>query len=569
MSVNALPKFNRGGLSGTTFGQRSSAKTTSGTSKQKAPSSISVSSRSYSLKNKKNYKYTAGTEISRGQTADYTALRRTNSTRGARYSSGIDSSFMTNAAVRMGMIQGAYGMQQGGMSTGMAILNGVSMIGQTLFGGVQQTRSAALDAGINSLGGGKLGIADITNNTELSSAALAMTAATDYQSLSTAINSANGVLEQFEKKGPALKSAAQDATRNLSSLEGGVTTAENAKTTANKGVTDAKGDLTTAKSSRDNAKTAFDSAVAQYDETTQAYAQAKLKKSTASAANEQAQANLTTCKTANTDAQAALSNAEATLESTPKEIDGPNGQKIPNPARAQAENAVKMAKSKADAAEKALQQAEEKATATAQALDDANTALEAAEAKVDKAEKNKVDTDDKVNRAITVCEKAEKQVGVSEQAVRDAEIKAAEMSTQYDIAKDNYDTAKEAITAYKDHEQNAAALKNTIKDQEGRLSKMAKQDEKEYKDLKKKGDKRTETDNNRMETLGRSNDAAYAREVLAHGKGKDTTTETIGKEKVTIGTNPTTGHKVYMKEDGTTMNETEYQQLKSNPSGNS
>ena len=30
-------------------------------------------------------------------------------------------------------------------------------------------------------------------------------------------------------------------------------------------------------------------------------------------------------------------------------------------------------------------------------------------------------------------------------------------------------------------------------------------------------------------------------------KGKDTTTETVGNEKVTIGTNPTTGHKVYVK----------------------
>lgn len=562
MSVNALPKFNRGGLSGTTFGQRSSGKTTSGTSKQKAPSSISVSARHYSLKKKNGI----GTEISRGTTADYTALRRTNSTRGARYSSGVDSSFMTNAAVRMGMIQGAYGMQAQGISSPWANL--AIGIGQSLFGGVQQTRSAALDASMSGLGGGKFGIADI-KDPGLSTAALAMTGATDYQSLSSAIKNANDTLATYESKGPALKSAAQDATRNLSSLEGGVQAAQNAKTTASDNVGKAKQGVTGAKAGQTKAQSDLNAATKFDTETKTNYAKAKGAQATAKAADNQAQANVASCTAAHNEAQAALINAKTALSNTPKEIDGPNGQKIPNPAYAQAENAVRMAEAKEEATKKALDQAEAKKTETGAALDKANDELTTATNALKEGEQAVVDANTKLNDAIKGCEDAEKKVGEAEQGVREAEVQEKEMAAQYDTAKDNYDKAKEAITAYKDYEQNAAALKNTIKDQEGRLSKMAKQDEKEYKDLKKKGDKRTETDNNRMETLGRSNDAAYAREVLAHGKGKDTTTETIGKEKVTIGTNPTTGHKVYMKEDGTTMNETEYQQLKSNPSGNS
>lgn len=559
MSVNALPKFNRGGLSGTTFGQRSSAKTTSGTSKQKAPNSISVSAKHYSLKNKKNSKYTAGTEISRGQTADYTALRRQNSTRGARFSSGVDSSFMTNAAIRMGMIQGAYGMQQGGMTTGMAILNSVGTIAQGLFGGVQQSRSVALDASMNSFGGGKFGIADI-KDPGLSTAALAMTSATDYQGLSSAIGNAEKTLETFQAQEGPLKSAAQDATKNLSSLEGGVKAAENAKSTATNAVGTAKQGVKGAEAGRTKAQGNLTAATKFKTEAQSKYASAKGAQATAKAADDQAQANVTSCTTAHNDAQTALTNAKTTLSNTPKEIDGPNGQKIPNPAYAQAENAVKMAEAKEQATKQALEQAETKKTETGKALEKANTDLTEAQKGVSDAEKQEVDSNQALNDAIKDCETAEKKVGEAEQGVREAEVQEKEMTEQYNIAQDTCDKAKKAITDYKDFEQNSKGLENTIKEQKDRLSKMAKQDEKEYKDLKKKGE--TETGNPRMETLGRSNDAAYAREVLSHGKGKDTTTETVGNEKVTIGTNPTTGHKVYVKNDGTIMNQTEYEQWK-------
>lgn len=478
MSVNTLPKFNRGGLSGTTFGQRSSAKTTSGTSKQKAPNSISVSAKHYSLKNKKNSKYTAGTEISRGRTADYTALRRQNSTRGARFSSGVDSSFMTNAAIRMGMIQGAYGMQQGGMTTGMAILNGVGMVAQGLFGGVQQSRSVALDASMNSLGGGKFGIADI-NDPGLSTAALAMTSATDSQGLSSAISGAEAKLTEFQAKGPALKSAAQDATKNLSSLEGGVKSAEGAKGKATDAVGKAKQGVQGAEAGRTKAQGKLSAATKFKTEAQSKYASAKGAQATAKAADNQAQANVTSCTQAHDAAQTALTNAKTTLANTPKEIDGPNGQKIPNPAYAQAENAVKMAEAKEEATKKALEQAETKKGETAKALEKANTDLTDAEKNVSVAEKQEVDNNEALNEAIKDCEAAETKVGEAEQGVRDAEVQVAEMTEQLNVAQDACDKAKKAIADYKDYEQNASGLENTIKEQKDRLKKMLKSEKKQ------------------------------------------------------------------------------------------
>ena len=455
MSVNALPKFNRGGLSGTTFGQRSSAKTTSGTSKQKAPNSISVSAKHYSLKNKKNSKYTAGTEISRGQTADYTALRRQNSTRGARFSSGVDSSFMTNAAIRMGMIQGAYGMQQGGMTTGMAILNGVGMVAQGLFGGVQQSRSVALDASMNSLGGGKLGIGDIVNNTELSSVANAMVQANDSTTLSSAIDKAQTALDKFSEGGPKLKSAAQDATRNLSSLEGGMKTASNAVDTAGKAVSDAKTGVTSAETSRTKAQSTLSNATSKYQGATKAYANAKASVATATSADNAAKANVNTAK--------------ATLNSTPKEItitnaDGSTSTR-PNPAYAQAEQALKQAEAQADK--------------TAKALDKANKELAEAEKNVDAAEKAKVDADTDLKEAIEGCEKAEEGVAKAEQQVRDAEVKEAKVKDEFETAKQACEDAKKAISDYKDFEQNATALKNTISEQRDGLKKMLKAEKKQ------------------------------------------------------------------------------------------
>ncbi len=455
MSVNALPKFNRGGLSGTTFGQRSSAKTTSGTSKQKAPNSISVSAKHYSLKNKKNSKYTAGTEISRGQTADYTALRRQNSTRGARYSGGVDSSFMTNAAIRMGMIQGAYGMQQGGMTTGMAILNSVGTIAQGLFGGVQQSRSVALDASMNSLGGGKLGIGDIVNNTELSSVANAMVQANDSTTLSSAIDKAQTALDKFSEGGPKLKSAAQDATRNLSSLEGGMKTASNAVDTAGKAVSDAKTGVTSAETSRTKAQSTLSNATSKYQGATKAYANAKASVATATSADNAAKANVNTAK--------------ATLNSTPKEItitnaDGSTSTR-PNPAYAQAEQALKQAEAQADK--------------TAKALDKANKELAEAEKNVDAAEKAKVDADTDLKEAIEGCEKAEEGVAKAEQQVRDAEVKEAKVKDEFETAKQACEDAKKAISDYKDFEQNATALKNTISEQRDRLKKMLKAEKKQ------------------------------------------------------------------------------------------
>lgn len=451
MSVNALPKFNRGGLSGTTFGQRSSGKTTSGTSKQKAPSSISVSARHYSLKKKNGI----GTAISRGTTADYTALRRTNSTRSARYSSGIDSSFMTNAAVRMGMIQGAYGMQQGGMSTGMAILNGVSMIGQTLFGGVQQTRSAALDASMSGLGGGKLGIGDIVNNTELSSVANAMVQANDSTSLSSAIDNAQTALDKFSEGGPKLKSAAQDATRNLSSLEGGMKTASNAVDTAGKAVSDAKSGVKSAETDKMKKQSTLNGVISKYTGATKAYAEAKAGVATATSADNAAKANVQTAK--------------ATLNSTPKEItvtnaDGSTSTR-PNPAYAQAEQALK--------------QAEAQAEKTAKALEEANKKLADAEKNVDAAEKAKVDADEDLNKAIGECKKAEEGVAKAEQQVRDAEVKEAKVKDEFETAKQACEDAKKAISDYKDFEQNATALKNTISEQRDRLKKMLKAEKKQ------------------------------------------------------------------------------------------
>lgn len=559
MSVNALPKFNRGGLSGTTFGQRSSEKTTSGTSKQKAPSSISVSARHYSLKKKNGI----GTEISRGTTPDYTALRRTNSTRTSRFVESSDSSFMTNAAVRMGMIQGAYGMQAQGISNPWANL--AVGIGQSLFGGVQQTRSAALDGAMNSLGGGKFGISDI-KDPGLSTAALAMTGATDYQSLSSAIGSAEAKLTEFKAQGPSIQSAAQDATKNLSSLEGGMKAAENAKTTASNNVGKAKQGVQGAEAGRMSAQGKLTEATKFNTETKTNYAKAKGAQATAKAADNQAQANVTSCTAAHDKAQTALADANATLAKTDEYITITNSDgttsKQPNPAYAQAKNAVKMAEAQEAATKEALTQAEAKKAETGAALDKANEELTNATNALKDGEQAVVDADTKLNDAIKACEDAETKVGEAEQGVREAEVQEKEMAAQYDVAKDNCDRAKDAIAAYKDYEQNAQGLENTIKEQKDRLSKMGKQDEKDYKDLKKKGDKRTDADNNRMETLGRSNDAAYAREVLSHGKGKDTTTETVGNEKVTIGTNPTTGHKVYVKSDGTIMNQTEYEQLK-------
>lgn len=546
MSVNALPKFNRGGLSGTTFGQRSSGKTTSGTSKQKAPSSISVSARHYSLKKKNGI----GTEISRGTTADYTALRRTNSTRGARYSSGVDSSFMTNAAVRMGMIQGAYGMQQGGMTTGMAILNSVGTIAQGLFGGVQ-TKSAALDASMSGLGGGKLGIGDI-KDPGLSTAALAMTGATDYQSLSSAIGSAEKTLKEFKAKGPSIQSAAQDATKNLSSLEGGLQAAENAKTTASDNVGKAKQGVQGAQAGRTKAQGRLTAATKFKSEAQSKYARAKGAQATAKAADDQAQANVTRCTTAHDNAQKALTDAKATLANTEEYITITNSDgttsKQPNPAYAQAKNAVTMAEAQEEATKKALEQAEAKKTETGDALKKAETDLTDAAKSLNDAEKQEVDTNKDLNDAIQECETAEKKVGEAEQGVREAEVQEKEMAAQYDVAKDNCDRAKDAIAAYKDYEQNAQGLENTIKEQKDRLSKMGK-------DAKK---------NN----TGRATDAEFATEVLAKGKGNPTT-ETLNGQTVLTATNTVTGKPVHInKTTGQVISEADYNRMKTSSSVN-
>lgn len=516
MSVNALPKFNRGGLSGTTFGQRSSGKTTSGTSKQKAPSSISVSARHYSLKKKNGI----GTEISRGTTADYTALRRTNSTRGARYSSGVDSSFMTNAAVRMGMIQGAYGMQQGGMTTGMAILNSVGTIAQGLFGGVQ-TKSAALDASMNSLGGGKFGAADITDP-NLSASVNKMLAATDSQALDGAIKEAKTKLGDLKKQGPELKSAHDDAMKNADTYKGNMTSAKGILDKANTAVSEADGRVNGAQDAVTQQKGLLEGA--------------KEKDNTARNNYIDAKGALATAKGQASAAGARVDSLQSQLDSIPDDAD--------HAAQRSAVNA------QLTAAKQAKQQADQAVTNAERKLGEAKTACEA-------AKQNVADIDNAVDAAVKGLETAEKGLAKAKADKTDAEKDQKTAKENYDKAKDLYDKAEKAINTYKEHIRNASGLETVIKEQEGRLKQLQRAE-------KKQG---STPANNNKGTQGASDNgtvmtAEQFKNKLTTGDGAGITGfKDIGT--AVCGQGPD-GKMAYYMKDGTPLDQATFEQMEQN-----
>ena len=369
------------------------------------------------------------------------------------------------------------------LSMAMGILNQTGVMDK-LVSKITHTGSTSasnqLSQGVESLG--KQGASLGTSNSDIAQTISGMSACSDSQSLSFAIDSAQDQLSAMDAQTETFETAKSDAETKKSDLGAKLKTAGNEKAQAKSQVSKGSQAVNSAKMGKEQAMNKVKTGNEQYDNALSKYSEALDKQTDAKNNQTRAQSTLSRANDAYSQAQADTRDAQAAYDNEPEYIEGKDGAKMPNPKKQIAKTKLEQAKIAEKNALDAKNKAEENLKTANKAVEDADKAVNDAKAKKDEAKEN-------LGELKSKAEEAEKTLETEQQKLDDVKANLEKAEENFDITEQNYQELETQMSAqdgiielFKNHKTDMKVLSDAISEQQKRCESLKKSEQKAGKD---------------------------------------------------------------------------------------